>query len=342
MSLHDEPRFAVRHFGLENRIMATINRKAGVLIAVASMAIAITGMSSPSFAQHAEDRGRGNGGRSERALPPPRENARADFGTQLRQMREQRQQPQAQRPAPQRQVQRPVVRGNDGPRPNWQGGQRPDRDQQASGNDRRPAPGWQRPDVDRGADRGGDRGAGQAIRRDNDRTPGWRADNDRHDNDRDRNPSWRADNERRDNDRWRGNEGWRGNNDGWRNNDRRDDNRGNDRWRDNNGNRYQAWNRNDWRRDNRYDWQRYRDRNRNNYRIGRYYAPYNGYSYRRLSIGFSLGSMFYGNRYWINDPWQYRLPPVYGPYRWVRYYDDVMLVDIYSGEVVDVIYDFFW
>ena len=33
---------------------------------------------------------------------------------------------------------------------------------------------------------------------------------------------------------------------------------------------------------------------------------------------------------------------LYGPYRWVRYYDDVLLVDVYSGEVVDVIYDFFW
>ena len=50
----------------------------------------------------------------------------------------------------------------------------------------------------------------------------------------------------------------------------------------------------------------------------------------------------YGNRYWINDPWQYRLPEAYGPYRWVRYYDDALLVDIYSGEVVDVMYDFFW
>jgi len=26
----------------------------------------------------------------------------------------------------------------------------------------------------------------------------------------------------------------------------------------------------------------------------------------------------------------------------VRYYDDVVLVDTYTGEVVDVIYDFFW
>ena len=48
------------------------------------------------------------------------------------------------------------------------------------------------------------------------------------------------------------------------------------------------------------------------------------------------------DRYWIQDPWQYRLPQVYGPYRWVRYYDDVLLVDIYSGEVVDVIHNFFW
>jgi hypothetical protein len=28
--------------------------------------------------------------------------------------------------------------------------------------------------------------------------------------------------------------------------------------------------------------------------------------------------------------------------RWVRYYDDVLLVDVYTGEVVDVIHDFFW
>jgi len=78
------------------------------------------------------------------------------------------------------------------------------------------------------------------------------------------------------------------------------------------------------------------------FRAGRYYSPYRSYNYSRVNIGFFLDSGFYGNRYWINDPWQYRLPEVYGPYRWVRYYDDVLLVDIYSGEVVDVIHDFFW
>ncbi|WP_313958547.1 RcnB family protein [Novosphingobium sp. 9] len=74
---------------------------------------------------------------------------------------------------------------------------------------------------------------------------------------------------------------------------------------------------------------------------GGYYAPYRGYSYRRVGIGFSLGALFYGERYWINDPWYYRLPPAYEPYRWVRYYDDVLLVNVYTGDVVDVIYDFF-
>ena len=101
------------------------------------------------------------------------------------------------------------------------------------------------------------------------------------------------------------------------------------------------WNR-DWRNDRRYDWQRYRYANRNLYRIGRYYSPYRNHSYSRFSIGLRLGSGFYSDRYWINDPWQYRLPPAYAGTRWIRYYDDVLLVDMYSGQVLDVIYNFFW
>ena len=104
---------------------------------------------------------------------------------------------------------------------------------------------------------------------------------------------------------------------------------------------HRSWSR-DWRSNNRYNWYSYRNQYRDRYRLGRYYAPYNNYSYSRLSIGFRLGSLFFGSRYWINDPYQYRLPEAYGPYRWVRYYDDALLVDTYTGEVVDVIYDFFW
>jgi len=105
---------------------------------------------------------------------------------------------------------------------------------------------------------------------------------------------------------------------------------------------YRRWNNNDWRRDNRYNWSSYRTQHRDLYRAGRYYSPYSNYRYNRLSIGFFLEPLFYGQNYWIDDPYQYRLPEAYGPYRWVRYYDDALLVDIYSGEVVDVINDFFW
>lgn len=149
---------------------------------------------------------------------------------------------------------------------------------------------------------------------------------------------WRGDDRRNDTPAWRGNDNRR-----W-DNDRRDGDRYEGRrapaWE---GNRYAGnrWN-SSWRNDNRYNWQSYRNSNRNIYRIGRYYAPYRNYYYRPLSIGFYLDSGFYGSSYWLDDPWEYRLPPAEGPYRWVRYYDDVLLVDIYSGEVVDVIHDFFW
>ncbi|EAQ29563.1 hypothetical protein NAP1_02285 [Erythrobacter sp. NAP1] len=105
---------------------------------------------------------------------------------------------------------------------------------------------------------------------------------------------------------------------------------------------FRRWNRNSWRNDRRFRWRQHRFSNRGLYRLGRYYAPYRGHFYNRLNIGFFLDAGFFGSRYYINDPWRYRLPDVYGPYRWVRYYDDVVLVDIYTGEVVDVIYDFFW
>jgi Ni/Co efflux regulator RcnB len=98
---------------------------------------------------------------------------------------------------------------------------------------------------------------------------------------------------------------------------------------------------NHWRNDRNYDWRHYRDRNRSVYRLGNYYDPYR-YGYRRFSIGFSLFPSYYQSSYWLNDPWMYRLPPAYGPYRWVRYYDDALLVDIYTGQVIDVVHSFFW
>jgi len=132
-------------------------------------------------------------------------------------------------------------------------------------------------------------------------------------------------------------------------NGRHDDRDGDRRW-NNNGHRDgdRRWNNggnwsNNWRRDNRYDWRQYRNYNRDLYRLPRYYAPYGwNYGYRRFSIGVTLNSFLFSQNYWIDDPLYYRLPPAYGPYRWVRYYDDALLVNIYTGDVVDVVYDIFW
>lgn len=166
----------------------------------------------------------------------------------------------------------------------------------------------------------------------------------------DRNNDGRRDWDRNNNGRrdWdRNNDGrrdWDRNNDGrrdWdRNDNRRPDwNRGND-W--NRGRDFRNWDRS-WRNNNRYDWQRYRSSNRYAYRLPRYYAPGGwNYGYRRFSIGAYLFSGLFAQNYWIDDPWQYRLPPAYWPYQWVRYYNDALLVDTRSGYVVDSIPDIFW
>ena len=159
---------------------------------------------------------------------------------------------------------------------------------------------------------------------------GWNRDGDRR-TDRDGNRQWDRDNDRR----------WdRDNDNRWNRNDNRWD-RNDGRYRSGERHDYRRWD-NRWRDNKRYNWSTYRRSYPHVYRLPSYYAPYRNYHYRRLSIGFYLDSLFFSNRYWISNPWQYRLPEVYGPYRWVRYYDDALLVNIYSGEVVDVIYSFFW
>lgn len=96
-----------------------------------------------------------------------------------------------------------------------------------------------------------------------------------------------------------------------------------------------------WRSDDRYDWRGYRAGHRDHFEVPGYYAP-GGYGYRRYEPGYRIGPAFYDRRYWILDPSAYRLPPAYGPYRWVRYFDDVLLIDLRSGLVVDEVPGFFY
>ena len=96
-----------------------------------------------------------------------------------------------------------------------------------------------------------------------------------------------------------------------------------------------------WRRDRRYDWNRHRHRHRSLFHLGFYYDPF-GWSYRPYSIGWRMWPSYYSSRYWLHDPWRYRLPYAPAGYRWIRYWDDAVLVDTFTGEVVDVIHNFFW
>jgi Ni/Co efflux regulator RcnB len=93
--------------------------------------------------------------------------------------------------------------------------------------------------------------------------------------------------------------------------------------------------------DARGDWRAYRERDRNAYRMPAYVGP-RGYSYRAVNRGYRLPNGYYAQRYWIADPYRYRLPRASGRDRWVRYGNDVLLVDTRNGQVQDVIRNFFW
>lgn len=100
------------------------------------------------------------------------------------------------------------------------------------------------------------------------------------------------------------------------------------------------WNRG-WRSDNRYDWQNQRRRHRSWFHVGVYYDPF-GWNYQRFQPGWRLWPDYYSSRYWIDDPWMYRLPYAPPGTRWIRYWDDALLVDTWTGQVIDAIPNFFW
>jgi Ni/Co efflux regulator RcnB len=91
-----------------------------------------------------------------------------------------------------------------------------------------------------------------------------------------------------------------------------------------------------WGRD---DWRGWRNTNRNLYRGGRWSAPFR---YNAWRPGVRIAPSYFGQRYWIADPWRYRLPPARYGQRWIRHYNDVVLVDHRRGIVIDVIRGFYW
>jgi len=67
-----------------------------------------------------------------------------------------------------------------------------------------------------------------------------------------------------------------------------------------------------------------------------------GWYYQRWSFGQILPSLFWGQQYWLTDFDAYDLPPPPPGAVWVRYGNDALLIDRYSGEIITVQYDVFY
>jgi len=91
------------------------------------------------------------------------------------------------------------------------------------------------------------------------------------------------------------------------------------------------WDRHDWR-----DWRR---DHRRVYRRGAWRAPFRYHTFR---TGIRIAPVYYSSRYYIDNPYYYHLPTPGYYQRWVRHYDDVLLIDIRTGMVLDVIRNFYW
>jgi len=91
---------------------------------------------------------------------------------------------------------------------------------------------------------------------------------------------------------------------------------------------------------------RYRSLQRNEAAPRHFRAPTfrwpGGQGYRRFTFGEFLPQVFLSQSYWLYDYGDYGLPyPPPGTF-WVRYGPDALLVDRYSGEVIEVFYGMFY
>ena len=67
-----------------------------------------------------------------------------------------------------------------------------------------------------------------------------------------------------------------------------------------------------------------------------------GYSYRRWTAGLFLPGLFLSSLYYINDYAGLGIDPPPPGYRWVRYGPDLLLVQIGTRRIADVIYNAFY
>lgn len=89
------------------------------------------------------------------------------------------------------------------------------------------------------------------------------------------------------------------------------------------------------------DWRDYRQTHRTVFNRPAYVAPH-GYRYRPVAVGTRLNNAFWNRRYWVNDYATYRLPYPGHNRAYVRYGDEVLLINARNGRVLAVYDNFFY
>ena len=77
-------------------------------------------------------------------------------------------------------------------------------------------------------------------------------------------------------------------------------------------------------------------------RRSQYVAPYRDWRYTVVRPGYQLRPGFYTQRYVIANPGQYRLRAGAPNQQWIRYVNDLLLVNVRNGRVLQVIRNRYW
>jgi Ni/Co efflux regulator RcnB len=83
-------------------------------------------------------------------------------------------------------------------------------------------------------------------------------------------------------------------------------------------------------------------RNTGHHTRSAYVAPVRNWSYRPVNVGYRLQPSFYGSRYYISDYNTYHLRAPSRWQQWIRYGNDLLLVNIRTGRVLQVIHYAGW
>jgi Ni/Co efflux regulator RcnB len=84
----------------------------------------------------------------------------------------------------------------------------------------------------------------------------------------------------------------------------------------------------------------YRGHSYSRFEASRYNWPA-GYGYRRYEVGYIFPRRYWVHDYYIDDYVDYGLEPPPPDFEWVRYGPDIVLVDLNSGQIAQVVYGAF-